>query len=105
MGKILCATRGGEDSQRTQQAAIALAQERGDELVFLYVADASFLDRIAAAVVVDVQSELDQMGRRDEVGRLLAEHNMIGFGTYGEQFHGMHANQTLTGVAIGQRAR
>jgi nucleotide-binding universal stress UspA family protein len=63
MGKILCATRGGEDSQRTQQAAIALAKEQGDELVFLYVADASFLDNIAAPVVVDVQSELDQMGR------------------------------------------
>jgi len=63
MGKILCATRGGEDSQRTQEAAIALAKERGDDLVFLYVADASFLDRIAAPVVVDVESELDQMGR------------------------------------------
>ena len=63
MGKILCATRGGEDSQRTQQAAIALAKEQGDELIFLYVADASFLDRIAAAVVVDVQAELEQMGR------------------------------------------
>jgi len=63
MGKILCATRGGEDSQRTQRAAIALARESGDKLIFLYVADASFLDRIAAAVVVDVESELDQMGR------------------------------------------
>jgi len=63
MGKILCATRGGQDSQRTQLAAIALAKEQGDELVFLYVADASFLDNIAAPVVVDVQSELDQMGR------------------------------------------
>jgi len=63
MGRILCATRGGEDSQRTQRAAIALARERGDELVFLYVADASFLDKIAAAVVVDVQAELEQMGR------------------------------------------
>jgi nucleotide-binding universal stress UspA family protein len=63
MGKILCATRGGEDSQRTQQAAIALAKEQGDELIFLYVADASFLDRIAAPVVVNVESELDQMGR------------------------------------------
>ena len=63
MGKILCATRGGEDSQRTQRAAIALAKESGDALVFLYVADASFLDRIAAAVVVDVEAELEQMGR------------------------------------------
>ena len=63
MGKILCATRGGADSERTQQAAIALAKERGDELVFLYVADSSFLDNIAAPVVVDVEGELDQMGR------------------------------------------
>ena len=45
--------------------------------------------------------ELDQRGLRQEVGQLLADHNMIGFGTYGEQFHGMHVNQTLTGVAIG----
>ena len=63
MGKILCATRGGVDSQPTQQAAIALAKEQGDELVFLYVADASFLDHIAAPVVVDIELELDQMGR------------------------------------------
>lgn len=63
MGRILCATRGGEDSQRTQQAAIALAKELGNELVFLYLADSSFLDKTAAAVVVDVESELDQMGR------------------------------------------
>jgi nucleotide-binding universal stress UspA family protein len=63
MGKILCATRGGADSERTQQAAIALAKERGDELTFLYVADSSFLDNTAAPVVVDVERELDQMGR------------------------------------------
>jgi nucleotide-binding universal stress UspA family protein len=63
MGKILCATRGGADSQPTQQAAIALAKERGDELVFLYVADSSFLDTLAAAVVVDVDAELEHMGR------------------------------------------
>ena len=63
MGKILCATRGGADSQSTQQAAIELAGERGDELVFLYVADVSFLENIAAPVVVDVESELEQMGR------------------------------------------
>ncbi len=63
MGTILCATRGGEESRRTQQAAIALAKEKGDELVFLYVADASFLDRTAAPVVVDVEAELERMGR------------------------------------------
>jgi nucleotide-binding universal stress UspA family protein len=62
MGKIVCATRGGAYSQRTQQAAIDLARDSGDALVFVYVADASFLDRLAAAVVVDVDAELEQMG-------------------------------------------
>ncbi len=63
MGTILCATRGGEESEETQAGAIALAGERGDELVFLYVADVSFLNRIAAPLVVDVEAELDRMGR------------------------------------------
>jgi nucleotide-binding universal stress UspA family protein len=62
MGKILCATRGGEASYRTQDAAIALARERGDELVFLFVADVSFLNQIAAPLVVDVESSLAKMG-------------------------------------------
>jgi nucleotide-binding universal stress UspA family protein len=63
MGRILCATRGGEASYRTQDAAIALAKERGDELVFLFVADISFLNRIAAPLVVNIESRLVKMGR------------------------------------------
>jgi nucleotide-binding universal stress UspA family protein len=63
MGLILCATRGGEASYRTQQAAIALAKERGDKIVFLYIIDLHFLDKIAAPIVVDVESELEQMGQ------------------------------------------
>ncbi len=62
MGKILCATRGGEDSWRTQDKAIKLAKERGDELIFLYVADISFLDKIAAPVVVDAERGVERMG-------------------------------------------
>jgi nucleotide-binding universal stress UspA family protein len=62
MGKILCATRGGEASYRTQDAAIALAKARGDALAFLYVADASFLDKTAAPIVVDVENEVAKMG-------------------------------------------
>jgi nucleotide-binding universal stress UspA family protein len=63
MGKVLCATRGGEESEETRALAIDLARVRGDALVFLYVADPSFLDRIAAPVVVDVELELERMGR------------------------------------------
>ncbi len=62
MGKILCATRGGEASWRTQDKAIKLAKERGDELIFLYVADMSFLDKTAAPVVVDVEGGVERMG-------------------------------------------
>jgi nucleotide-binding universal stress UspA family protein len=62
MGVILCATRGGGASFRTQTAAIELAKERNDELVFLYVVDLHFLDKTAAPIVVDVENEISQMG-------------------------------------------
>lgn len=62
MGKILCATRGGQASYRTQDAAIALSKERGDELIFFYVADYHFLDKTAAPIVVDVENEIVKMG-------------------------------------------
>jgi nucleotide-binding universal stress UspA family protein len=62
MGKILCATRGGEGSYRAQDEAIALAKARDDELVFLYVVDMHFLDKTSGAGVVDVESELTKMG-------------------------------------------
>jgi nucleotide-binding universal stress UspA family protein len=64
MGKILCATRGGEASYRTQDAAIALAKERGDELLFLYVVDIGFLDKTMRAVRPDVvTTEMENMGQ------------------------------------------
>jgi nucleotide-binding universal stress UspA family protein len=62
MGKILCATRGGETSYHTQDAAIALAKSRGDTLIFLYVCDLHFLDKSAAPMVVDAEEEVCKMG-------------------------------------------
>jgi len=35
--------------------------------------------------------------------KLYQKHNIIGFHTYGEQFNGLHLNQTLTGIAFGYR--
>jgi hypothetical protein len=40
-----------------------------------------------------------------DLGDLFASNGVIGFGTYGEQYHGMHVNQTFTGVAIGSDRR
>jgi nucleotide-binding universal stress UspA family protein len=61
MGAIVCATRGGEASRRTQERAIALAQERGAELIFLVIFDPSFagsLNEALAAALVDEQKWL-----------------------------------------------
>jgi len=63
MGKILCATRGGEASYRAQDAVSALAQEQGDSLVFLYVVDTDFLGYTEHAVRPDVvATEMENMG-------------------------------------------
>lgn len=46
--------------------------------------------------------EAELTGVADEVSGFLRHHKVIGFNTYGEQFDGMHINQTFTGVVIGQ---
>ena len=45
--------------------------------------------------------EMEQKSIKEEVGKILAENNVFAFSTYGEQYNGMHVNQTFTGVAIG----
>lgn len=45
--------------------------------------------------------ELKEKGWLEEAGKILEKANFIGFSTYGEQFNGIHVNQTLTGVALG----
>jgi nucleotide-binding universal stress UspA family protein len=63
MAKILCATRGGAASYRAQDAAIRLAIDRSDELLFLYVVNIGFLDKTARAVRPDiVEAEMEKLG-------------------------------------------
>lgn len=45
--------------------------------------------------------ELTQNSLKDRVGEIFVRNNAIGFSSYGEQFRGVHVNQTLTGCAIG----
>jgi hypothetical protein len=44
--------------------------------------------------------ELEDNGDLEQIGSFLREQRVMGFNTYGEQFNGMHINQTFTGVAI-----
>jgi nucleotide-binding universal stress UspA family protein len=63
MEKILCATRGGEASQRTQDAVIAMAKEAGASIVFLYIVDVDFLKLTVRGVHADVVNiEMEHMG-------------------------------------------
>jgi hypothetical protein len=63
MKKILCATRGGEASLRTQDAVIAMAKEKGATVLFLFVVDVEFLKLTARGVRADVvTAELEHMG-------------------------------------------
>jgi len=45
--------------------------------------------------------ELQQKNLIAEAADILRGSEFIGFSTYGEQFNGIHVNQTLTGIALG----
>ncbi len=47
--------------------------------------------------------EIVHDGLQKKVERVMRRYNSLGFNTYGEQFRGIHVNQTLTGIAIGTR--
>jgi hypothetical protein len=50
-------------------------------------------------VLRNIEIEVQQL--KGTVSELFVRNGVIGFCTYGEQFHSMHVNQTFTGVAIG----
>lgn len=52
---------------------------------------------------IHCQLEAQRLDGKESIGRLFDENRVVGFSTYGEQFVGVHVNQTFTGVAIGRR--
>lgn len=48
--------------------------------------------------------EISQSEQIESVGEVLRHNQVIGFNTYGEQFQGVHVNQTFVGIAIGSAA-
>ena len=46
--------------------------------------------------------EMERRQVRHVASRIMADNNVVGFATYGEQYQAMHLNQTFTGVAIGR---
>lgn len=63
MATVLYPTRGGDSTYRNQDWACALARKQDALLVFLYVTNVSFLDRLGGPVRVDIlEEELDDLG-------------------------------------------
>ncbi|AHI76162.1 FIST N domain protein [Burkholderia thailandensis USAMRU Malaysia  len=49
--------------------------------------------------------EMMQRGTRDTAAELLKANRAVGFSTYGEQYGGVHVNQTLTGIVFSHAPR
>ena len=47
--------------------------------------------------------EIARAGQQEAVGAMLRSRSAVGLSTYGEQYDGVHINQTLTGLVIGER--
>ena len=62
MSGIVCAVRGGPASQPTIDHSVALAQETGLPLYFLYVVNLDFLTHTASSRVHTITQEMQQMG-------------------------------------------
>jgi hypothetical protein len=75
--------------------------EKLDERLSAVSADLGRVGGVLAFDCVLRRLELEACGRDIEAGRLLADHRVGGFSTFGEQFNGMHMNQTMVAVAFG----
>ncbi|HEY3357439.1 MAG TPA: FIST N-terminal domain-containing protein [Polyangia bacterium] len=49
--------------------------------------------------------EMTREDLAERVGEILRRNNAVGFSSYGEQFGGLHVNQTFTGIAFGEPSR
>jgi nucleotide-binding universal stress UspA family protein len=62
MPGIICAVRGGPDSQPTIEKAISLAKEVSLPLYFLYIVNLDFLSHTQSSRVSTISEELGEMG-------------------------------------------
>jgi len=51
---------------------------------------------------VHCQLEAQALDEKSAIEQLFMTNRVVGFSSYGEQFMGIHVNQTFTGVAIGE---
>lgn len=89
-GVVLRVAHGGNLLGRLEETIDALRTDLG-ELQAMVVCD---------CILRNLEAERD--GSKEAVGDLFRRNHAVGFSTYGEQYGGVHVNQTLTGIAIGK---
>jgi nucleotide-binding universal stress UspA family protein len=112
MGKILCAIRGGEASQRIQDIAIERAKTRGEEVVFLYVVNIEFLDTASAVLRESVTREMEKLGdflllmaqERAKKSGVVAE-RLLRHGYLREVFKAVASAPDISTVLLGKPAK
>ena len=88
-GMVLRVAHGADLVGNLEQAFAAVRAEIGEPQ--LIIGCDCILRRLEAA----------QKHLVDQMGGVMRRNKVIGFNSYGEQYRGMHVNQTFTGIAIG----
>lgn len=88
-GIVLRVARGGDIYSNLEQAFDNVRQEIGPPALTL------------GCDCILRNLEITQKQLKGKIGELFQRNNTVGFSTYGEQFGGVHVNQTFTGIAIG----
>ncbi len=115
MSGIVCAIRGGPDSQPTIDRSIALAGETGLPLYFLFVVNLDFLSMTESSRVHTISKEMHQMGdfilltaqvRAEEKG--VAAKAVVRHGNVSEEIvslcHEINAEFVVLGVPRGSKS-
>jgi hypothetical protein len=90
LGSVLRLGRAGPASEAVAATFAGLRRDLGD---------------ISGMLVFDCilrRLEFEERGIDADLGHLLATHRAVGFSTYGEQYDGVHVNQTMVGIAFGR---
>ncbi|WP_372876056.1 FIST N-terminal domain-containing protein [Pseudomonas sp.] len=91
-GLVLRLAQGANLLQNLEQTFAGIRAEIGPPLLVL------------ACDCMGRKLEIAQSPDKQRIGEVLLQNNSVGFNTYGEQFRGVHVNQTLVGIAIGPQA-
>jgi hypothetical protein len=88
-GLVLRVAKGVELAEKLEQAFLQVRSEIGAPQLVL------------GCDCILRKLEIRQKLLQDRVSDIFRRNHVIGFYTYGEQFRGVHVNQTLVGLAIG----